>query len=330
MPITDVHNHVMPTRVIDLLNSKPEYGVQVRNGEWRGVHHVPFEVVPEFYDVDVKLRRLDETGIDVAIISPPPTLFFYEQTVDAAEEICAANNEGAAEFVAHNPDRLRWLANLPMQDTDRAIETYRSAVAQGCRGAALGTSIAGARLDEPAFERFWAVAAEIGLPVLLHPAFNEAHAALAPWYLQNVIGNPFETTVALERLICAGVLTRYPELRLVLLHGGGAFPYQLGRLRHAYGVRPELADIALDLPAILPRLFFDTITHDTPALQFLAHQVGEHNVVLGTDMPFDMAPQDPMGELRAAFDAETLCQISEENPQLLFGARVSSASPADR
>jgi Predicted metal-dependent hydrolase of the TIM-barrel fold len=324
LPTTDVHNHVLPTEVIDLLNAEPAYGVSITEGEWRGVHHVPFKVVPEFYDADTKLSRLDDLGIDVAIISPPPVLFFYEKDADTAAEFCAVNNEGSAKFAARNPDRLRWLANLPMQNPDRAVDAYRSAVAAGCRGAALGTSIAGVRLDEPQFERFWAVAAEVGLPVLFHPAFNEPHAALASWYLQNVIGNLLETTVAVERLICAGVLTRHPDLRLVLLHGGGMLPYQMGRLRHAHTVRPELADAPIDLAAVLPRLYFDTITHDRLALQFLAQQVGERNVVLGTDMPFDMAPADPMGELRAAFAPDTLRRVSEENPQRLYGGTTTS------
>ena len=109
-------------------------------------------------------------------------------------------------------------------------------------GAAIGTSIAGRRLDEADFETFWAQANAIARPVLVHPAFNCSHPALNQWYLQNAIGNPLETTIAVERLICAGVLARHPQLRLLLMHGGGFLPYQTGRLVHARSVRPELAD----------------------------------------------------------------------------------------
>jgi aminocarboxymuconate-semialdehyde decarboxylase len=202
---------------------------------------------------------------------------------------------------------------------------YRTAVADGARGAALGTSVAGRRLDEPDFERFWAIANEIGLPVLLHPAFNEPHRGLEPWYLQNVIGNPLETTVAVERLLCRGVLHRNPKLRLVLLHGGGTFPYQMGRLRHARAVRPDLENAPADILAPISRLYFDTITHDTTALRFLEHQVGEGNVVLGTDMPFDMAPKDPMAEIREAFTPDSVRRITEDNPDALFAQHVSGS-----
>lgn len=321
MPITDVHNHVIPPEVIDLFNADPVFGVTITDGQWIGVHHVPFSVVPEFHDVGAKLHRLDETGIDVAIISAPPPLFFYDVAAADAERLCTATNEGFAKFAAARPDRLSWLANLPIQDPDRAVGIYRAAVAAGARGAALGTSVAGRRLDEPAFERFWAVANEIGLPILLHPAFNEPHAGLEQWYLQNVIGNPLETTVAIERLLCAGVLHRNPQLRLILLHGGGTFPYQMGRLRHARAVRPDLQDAPADLLAPLSRLYFDTITHDTTALRFLERQAGEGHVVLGTDMPFDMAPNDPMAEVREAFTAQSVRRIAEENPAKLFPAR---------
>lgn len=318
MSSLDVHNHVIPTEVIDLLNSEASFGVSITDGEWRGVHHVPFPMVPSFYDVSAKLEHLDRVGIDGAVISAPPPLFFYEQAGSSSGKLCQTTNQGFARFCAANPERLQWLASLPMQDPDLAVDVYRAAVAAGARGAALGTSIAGRRLDEPEFERFWSVASEIGLPVLLHPAFNEPHEALSKWYLQNVIGNPVETTVAVERLLCAGVLVRHPGLRLILLHGGGFFPYQMGRLRHARSVRSDLQETAVDLLGPLDRLYFDTITHDAEALRFLVRQVGEGNVLLGTDMPFDMAMQDPMNELRSAFPEDVVRRIAEDNPGALF------------
>ena len=142
------------------------------------------------------------------------TLFFYEVSSDLGAQLCEAANDGMAKLCAVHPDRLRWLANLPMQDPPRAVAVYRAALAQGCVGAAIGTSIAGQRLDEPVFEEFWAAAEQAGRPVLVHPAFNEPNASLEPYYFQNVIGNPLETTVMVERMICAGVFSVHPELRL--------------------------------------------------------------------------------------------------------------------
>lgn len=315
----DVHNHVLPVEALNVLNSDPSYGVQVNDGVWRGAHHVPFDVSPLFTDPGAKLDHLDRVGIGMAVVSPPPPLFFYEVPSADGERLCSATNEGARRFCERAPERLRWLANLPMQDPGAAVRCYREALAAGCSGAAVGTSIAGRRLDAPEYEAFWEFAGQAGRPVLLHPAFNESHPALEGWYLQNVIGNPLETTVAIERLICAGVLERHERLRLVALHGGGYLPYQIGRLRHARDVRPELAQAPADVTVALAQLYFDTITHDIEALRFLARQVGVDHVVLGTDMPFDMSLPAPMDTLNAAFDAATVRQIAETNPAALFG-----------
>lgn len=321
----DVHNHVLPVEALDVLNSDPAYGVQVIDGVWRSPSRPPFDVSPRFTDPAAKLDHLDRARIGVALVSPPPPLFLYQVSATQGERLCSASNEGARHFCERAPERLRWLANLPMQDPGGAVGCYREALAAGCVGAAIGTSIAGRRLDAPEYEDFWAFAAETGRPVLLHPAFNEPHAALEGWYLQNVIGNPLETTVAIERMICAGVLERHQRLRLVVLHGGGFLPYQIGRLRHARGVRPELAGAPADVTSALSQLYFDTITHDTEALRFLARRVGVDHVVLGTDMPFDMAMPAPMDTLDEAFDAATVRRVAEENPAALFGLVAASA-----
>ncbi|MBO0820559.1 MAG: amidohydrolase family protein [Nocardiopsaceae bacterium] len=291
--LVDVHNHVMPSSVLELLEREPAYGVRFEGNQWIGAHHVPFTVEESFHDPTAKLAELDSFEIATAVVSPPPQLFYYEVGSELAGTLCDASNEGMSKFCAAAPNRLRWLANLPLQDAPRAVETYRAALARGCSGAAIGTSIAGRRLDEPGFAEFWSFAETAGRPVLMHPAFNEPHAGLDPYYLQNVIGNPLETTVAVERMICAGVFSRHPGLRLVVLHGGGYLPYQAGRLAHASGVRPEIPITASEVSRALRQLYFDTITHDDAALAYLAARAGADHVVLGTDLPFDMALRDP-------------------------------------
>jgi aminocarboxymuconate-semialdehyde decarboxylase len=316
--LIDVHNHVMPAEALDLLRRDPDYGVTIDGDRWTGVHHVPFTIAAAFHDPPAKIAEMDAREIGSAVLSCPPPLFFYEVASYSGTTFCEAANEGMAKFCAAYPDRLRWLANLPMQDPLRAAELYRAAIGRGCVGAAVGTSIAGQRLDEPAFEEFWATAEQIGQPVLVHPAFNEPHAALAPYYLQNVIGNPLETTIMVERMICAGVFTRHPALRLVLLHGGGFLPYQAGRLAHACGVRPEIPVSAADVWHAFGQLYFDTITHDVTALQYLAQRVGVDHVLLGTDLPFDMAVAAPAAVLAEAFDEVSRQRIGWANAARLF------------
>jgi len=325
--LIDIHNHVMPVEALDVLRRDPGYGVTIEGDRWAGGHHVPFTISPPFHDPAAKIAEMDARGIGSAVVSSPPPLFCYHVDSGRGTSFCAAANDGMAKMCGGYPDRLRWLANLPMQDPPRAVDAYRDALRSGCVGAAIGTSIAGRRLDEPAFAEFWAAAAELGRPVLVHPAFNEPNPALEPYYLQNVIGNPLETTVMVERLICAGVLARHPALRLVILHGGGYLPYQAGRLAHASGVRPEIPVTAAEVWRAFSQLFFDTITHDLAALWYLVQRVGADHVLLGTDLPFDMALQQPDALLAEAFDEPIRGQIGAANAARLFGLDGMRGAP---
>lgn len=316
----DVHNHVMPERSLELLRSEPAYGVTLDGRHWSGGLHVDFEIVPAFVEPPAKLAELESKGIDAAVVSVTPPLFYYHVDVGLGERMARATNEGLAEFCAAAPDRFRWLATVPMQDPARAVEVLAEAVEAGAVGVEIGTAVAGGRrLDEAEFEPFWAAAERLGVPVTLHPAYGERNPSLDAYYFENVLGFLFETTVTIERLIVSGTLDRHPDLTVVLLHGGGYFPYQVGRLRHARTVRPELASGPGDPWAYSQRLYFDIITHDPNSLAFLIERAGPGRVVLGTDLPFDMGTPDPIGLLEAAAGEDAVREITERNPASLYG-----------
>jgi aminocarboxymuconate-semialdehyde decarboxylase len=312
----DVHNHVIPEAALELLRTDPAYRVTVTGTRLEFGGRAAFDVAPSFRDPDAKLAELRARAVDGAVVSPAPPLFMYDVPGVAMARAC---NAGMAAFAAAHPDRYRWMAHVPMGQPELAVEVLEEALAAGAVGAEVGTSIAGRRLDEPDFEPFWASAERAGIPVMLHPAYNEAHRGLRGWYLQNVLGNPLETTVAVVRLLCAGVLDRHPGLRVVAVHAGGFFPYQAGRLRHAASVRPELAESPPDPWAYRGRLLVDTIAHDREALAYLVSRMGPASVVLGSDLPFDMALDQPYRELEAAVGEETARTISEENAARLYG-----------
>jgi aminocarboxymuconate-semialdehyde decarboxylase len=317
----DAHNHAIPAAALDLLRTDPTYRVRIEGRRWRGGNHVDFEIDESFVDPDAKLEELRRNGMDGAIVSAAPPLFYYEADPGPGEQICAAVNEGLHQMSEGSDQRLFWLAHVPMQDPEGAAAVLKDAVERpGCVGGEVGSSIAGRRLDLDEFEPFWAAAEQLRAPVMIHPDTSyEPHHGLSPYYLQNVIGNQLETTLTIERLICAGVLRRHPGLRLLLVHGGGYFPYQAGRLRHARAVRPELVDAPEDPWAYLPQLWFDPITHDQAALRYLIDRVGVENVVLGTDLPFDMALRDPVASLElAGIDATQLDRVAQSNVRELF------------
>jgi aminocarboxymuconate-semialdehyde decarboxylase len=314
----DTHNHAIPELALDLLRREKVYRVTIDGDMVRGGNHVGYRLLPSFVDPAAKLAELERGGLEAAVVSAAPPTFYYEVDPEAGEAMCVAVNKGLAEFCTHSPDRLRWMAHVPMQAPERARVMLAGAARGGCVGVEVGSSIAGRRLDEPEYRPFWAEAEALQLPVMIHPAYNQPHPALEPWYLQNVIGNLLETTIAIERLICAGVLRDYPRARIMLVHAGGYFPYQAGRLRHARTVRPELSSTPEDPWSHLGQVVTDTISHDRDALRYLVTRMGVENVVMGTDLPFDMATPHPMAALTDAVDAETARRIAEDNPARLF------------
>jgi aminocarboxymuconate-semialdehyde decarboxylase len=302
----DTHNHAIPEPALDLLRKEKVYRVTIEGDQVTGGNHVGYPLFPSFFDPAAKLAELEHGGLEAAVISAAPPTFYYEVDAEAGEAMCQAVNAGLAEFCTHSPDRLRWMAHVPMQAPERAA------------GVEVGSSIAGRRLDEPSYRPFWGQAEVLGLPVMIHPAYNQPHPALESWYLQNVIGNMLETTIAIERLICAGVLDDHPGVRVLAVHAGGYFPYQAGRLRHARSVRSELSSAPEDPWAYRGQIVADTISHDEAALRYLVARMGEENVVMGTDLPFDMATPHPMGALNEAVDAETARRVAQDNPARLF------------
>jgi aminocarboxymuconate-semialdehyde decarboxylase len=315
----DTHNHVIPEEVIELLDRDAVFGAHVEGKTFKGRTHVDFDFGDSYRSPAAHIAELESKGLDGAVISAAPPLFYYDTPIEACAAMCEAANAGMKRFCEHSPDRFRWMAHIPMPAPDRAAAMLEQAAANGAVGVEVGTSIAGKRLDEPEFDVFWAATERLALPVLIHPAYNEASRPLNDFYFQNVIGNMLETTIAIERIICSGLLDRHPKVRIELVHSGGYFPYQAGRLRHARTVRPELAESPADPWAYIGQIIIDTITHDRGALEYLVRRVGADNVVMGTDLPFDMATPRPMDDLLAAVDAATAKKIAEANPARIYG-----------
>jgi aminocarboxymuconate-semialdehyde decarboxylase len=203
-----------------------------------------------------------------------------------------------AMSVAHLawPDRFVGCATLPLQDPALALqELDRAAGLRGIRGVYLPTSLEGRELSDPALSPIYARCEALQLPVLLHPVTVIGAERLQPYYLRNLLGNPFDTAVAAAQLVFGGVLDRCPSLDVVLPHGGGALPYLAGRLGHGQSVRPEAKDAARrPFREYLRRFHYDTVTHSAEALRFLVDLVGADRVMLGSDYCFDMGYARPV------------------------------------
>lgn len=319
MRIYDFHSHVIPETIIAAMRDAPAlYGTQIeeRDGRrWLLRGKLRLELAPELWSAGGKLESMDRKRIDVAVISPGPQVFFYDLPEAAGIAAARLVNDGTAAMVAARPQRLRGLATLPMQHPDAAVaELERAARELGLRGAEIATVGPKGEIADPAYRPLLRRAQELKMTVFAHPnTVGAGVGRLSDYYLANVVGNPLETTIMVSHLIYSGALDELPELKLLLAHGGGFAPYQIGRLVHGHRVRAETrAKTASSPKTLLKRLYFDTITHDPQALRFLIDLVGSDHVLIGSDAPFDMGDEDPLAGLDrvaplGAAERENIC-----------------------
>ena len=246
------------------------------------------------WDMAKRFSDMDAAGVDVQVVSNTPQTFLYNQEPALTAALAALQNDQTAAAVATHPERLMGIATLPMQAPQLAADELRRSMRKlGLKGAQIGSNINGRNLDDPALEPLWAAADELAAFIMVHPTQVAGAERLKSYYLTNLIGNPLDTTIAAACLVFGGVVGRYPRIKFLMVHGGGFVPYQAGRFRHGWQVRPEpQANLKAPPDAALDRLYFDTIVHSRPALEFLVASAGASRVLLGSDYPFDMGTLD--------------------------------------
>jgi aminocarboxymuconate-semialdehyde decarboxylase len=247
-----------------------------------------------YWDLDLRVKAMNRTGIAVQALSLTVPMVYFAGA-GLGRRLALAFNDALGEAHQAFPDRFVGLATLPMQDPPAAVaELARAARLPGVRGVYLGTNVSGRELSDPTFAPVFERCQEYELPVFLHPISVVGSARLAPFYLNNLLGNPFDTAVAAAHLVLGGVLDRFPRLQICLPHAGGAMPYLFGRLQHGQRVRPEARNRARrPFMSYLRRFTYDTITHSPEALRYLIGLVGADRVMVGSDFCFDMGYERP-------------------------------------
>ena len=297
----DVHAHFYPERFLAAVEAwGAPFGAGVDRSDprgpvlvVRGARTPPLE--PRFFDLPARLRSMDRQGVEVQALSLTIPMVYWADG-EAGHRLARAFNDAASEAHTAHPDRFVGCTTLPMQDPPRAAqELERASGLPGIRAVYLGTNMNGRELSDPAFFPIFERCQALKLPVLLHPISVIGAERLQPYYLQNLLGNPFDTAVAAAHLVFGGVLDRLPRLQVCLPHAGGALPYLVGRLQHGQRVRPEARKAARrPVAAYLRRFSYDTISHDPRALRYLIDTVGADRVMLGSDFCFDMGYPRPV------------------------------------
>lgn len=282
-------------------------------------------IVDQLTKAETRLDHMDRMGIEVQGLATFVSEYFYWAPAEAAAESARIQNENLASAAAAHPDRFALFgATVPLQDVDLAISEMDRVVDDlGFRGLQIGGTVDGHNLDEPRFRPFWSAVETKGIPVILHPnGYPESHR-FGDYFLTNCIGNPLETMVATTRMIFSGLFEEHPNLKLVLLHGGGYLPFYCSRADHTWEVRPETRVNIPDRPPsdYMKRLYFDTMVFQPIYLRHLVEIVGADRVMLGTDYPFDMGETDPLGLIDATegLTEEDRFGIKGGNAARLFG-----------
>ncbi|MDT3726875.1 amidohydrolase family protein [Streptomyces sp. DSM 41972] len=307
-PTIDVHAHVLLPEVDALVAGLPGHAEAEeldarRNGPAALAVSGPMvrERIPRLTDAAVRLAAMDAQGVDVQLVSPSPSHYHYWADEDTAEKLYRLANEATAAHCSAAPERLRGLGLAPLQHPEQSVRALDHALEQGLAGVEISSHAPGRELSDPAYEPFWARAEATGALVFLHPFGCTLDERLDRWYLANTVGQPTENAVALSHLIFSGVLDRHPELTLIAAHGGGYLPTHIGRSDHAWAARSDAGAGCAHLPSsYLKRLYFDSLVHDPHVLRELIRVAGADRVLLGSDFPFDMGTEDPVGALRAA------------------------------
>ncbi|MDS0256532.1 amidohydrolase [Thermoplasmatales archaeon AK] len=287
----DVHSHILPDEAIKTLGGE----IAPLPGSLFDIRVLGKSIAPMtkgFYDLDARRLELDKIGIDMQVLSPTHHLFFYDD-LEKAKKSSRVQNEAISKVVKNSNGKYIGNATLPMQSTKDALNELEYAYSSlELNGIEIGTNVSGLNLDDESLFPIYERAQDLNLPIFVHPNDFMGGKRLQKYYMGIVVGTIAETTVAVTSMVFGGVFKRFPKLKMIFCHGGGAIPYQIGRLRHAAATRQEVRELGADLKSLMKTIYFDTVVFDDESLKLLVKERGDENVTLGTDYPFNMGQWD--------------------------------------
>ena len=340
----DLHTHILPRNWPDL-DAKYGYPGFVRLDHYKPCsarmmigERVFREITDNVWDAKRRIEEMDGAGVSMQVLSTVPVMFNYWAKPDDALDLSRRLNDHIAEVVRGHPKQFTGLGTIPMQDPDLAVGELQRCVRElGLRGAQIGTHVDAnphsgridtLNLDNASLQPVWSAAEELDAAIFVHPWDMLGKERMPKYWLPWLVGMPAETCLAICSMIFGGVFERFPKLRVAFAHGGGAFPFTIGRIEHGFHVRPDLVATDNDTnprkylarqddnDGTIPAHFYvDSLVHDADALKVLLKLFGVQRVAFGSDYPF------PLGEAYPSKLIESLKELSaEQKTQLLSGA----------
>jgi aminocarboxymuconate-semialdehyde decarboxylase len=319
----DIHHHYIPPELLEeAKNHSRSLGVEVSENN-RGQTVISFmgarrrDFTTELTDMESRLTMMRDGKLAMAAVEAQTSGVGYALDGDKGEAWCRLYNEGIRELVRQHPGRFLGLAVVPMQDPPRAAAVLEHAIVDlKFSGALITSNCNGNYYNSEEFDPFWAKAEELDVLVVMHPNDVAGAERMSGYGLLTVCGNPADSTLSMGYLIYSGVFDRFPGLKLCVFHGGGFFPYHIGRFDQNHA--RASGDIAAKSPpsAYLKNLYFDTLVYTGETLDYLRRVAGPDRLLLGTDYPFDL------GDWRGVEKVEALdCPESEKDLILHGNAR---------
>jgi aminocarboxymuconate-semialdehyde decarboxylase len=316
----DVHTHYVPKGWPDLgpgaphlkIESEKDAVIMLGDEEFRRIQS-------DSWDADVRRADMDADGVAVQVVSPTPVFFSYAAQPAQAARIARVMNDLALEICAPLPGRLLPMCQVPLQDPDEACEELTRCMKTGHVGVEIGNHVGDADLDDEGVVTFLQHAAALDAPVFVHPWDMPGSPRLSRWMAQWLVGMPAETHLSVLAMILGGTFDRVPDtLKICFAHGGGSFPFWLGRVENAWHKRRGVIGTSQFPPShYLGRFYVDSVVFDERALRLLVDTVGADRVVVGSDYPYPLGERPAGGVVRKAgfLDEDTREQILVRNGQ---------------
>src|SRR5438876_3887880 len=333
----DIHTHILPREWPDLdkkfgypgfvrLEHCDDCSARMMIGE-----RVFREITDNVWNPERRIEEMASSGVSIQVLSTVPVMFSYWAKPQDALDLSRMLNDHIAEIVRAHPKNFAGLGTIPLQDVDLAARELQRCVRElGLRGVEIGTHVDPndhchgpqcRNLDHPSLDVVWKTAEQLNAAIFVHPWDMMGTDRMPKYWLPWLVGMPAETSLAICSMIFGGVFERFPNLRVAFAHRGGAYPFTIGRIGHAFYVRPDLVAIEnkinprsyLATDKTPARFYVDSLVHDTEALKILLKLFGSQRVALGSDYPF------PLGEAKSGQLIESTKFSAEEKAQLLSG-----------
>jgi aminocarboxymuconate-semialdehyde decarboxylase len=333
----DLHTHILPSAWPDLAE-KYGYGRWVRlvtrhhaDGAACGASMMIGDekfrdLEPNCFHVPTRLEDMDRLGVAAQVLSTVPVMFSYWAKPEHTLELARILNDHIARVCRDHPTRFAGLATLPMQDPDLACrELERCMTDLGMVGVQVASHVEQPRspdwnLDEPVLFPVFEAANRLGAAVFVHPWDMMGEEDMRRYWLPWLVGMPAETARAICSMIFGGIFDRLPTLRVCFAHGGGSFPFTIGRIEHGYKCRPDLVKgragtnpwSYLAEPGRPARFYVDALVHSRNALRYLVALMDERRVAMGSDYPF------PLGEAKPGAMIDSMYDLTDATKQRLL------------